>query len=589
MQSPVKTEAHIQTQGNALSPSRWALQTARLLLPLLLFLVFAGEAQAQTKGTTAEGLVYSAISGQITITGHAVSLSGSVSIPASINVSGSNLPVTGIGDNAFKYCTALTNVVIPNSVTTIGYSAFYWCSSLTGVTISNSVTWIKDSTFQGCSRLTSVTIPNSVTYIGYSAFNGCNSLTDITIPNSVTSIGGSAFYCCTSLTNVTIPNSVTSIGDSAFYYCTSLTNVTIPGSVNLINSHAFDCCANLTSVTISPGITSIADYAFDSCRSLTSISIPNGVTSIGNSAFQNCTGLVSATVPGSVTSIGDSAFYGCSNLTNLTISNGVNSIGRKAFDSTGLISVTLPSSVTSIGLFAFENCQRLTAVTISNGVTDIGAFAFYLCYNLTSINIPDSVTSIGDYAFASCWLKFAVFMGNSPSLGASIFSGAPAPSFAVYYLNRATGFDSTTWNDVSGNNFPLVNMGTLSPVITSTPLASGTAGTAYTQALTASGGIPPYTWSIVSGSLPSGLSLDSSGVISGTANDIATANFTLQVADSNGMSSTTDTSLTMNPASTGVPALPPWACVVLSALLILVAGRSLPTESYCSRERRLTP
>lgn len=49
------------------------------------------------------------------------------------------------------------------------------------------------------------------------------------------------------------------------------------------------------------------------------------------------------------------------------------------------------------------------------------------------------------------------------------------------------------------------------------PLPNGTVGIAYSYTLTASGGVPPYTYTIASGSLPTGLSLNSStGVVSGT-------------------------------------------------------------------------
>ena len=71
----------------------------------------------------------------------------------------------------------------------------------------SGLTSISTSAFRGCSSLTSVTIPDSVTSIGNSTFRDCSSLTNITIPNSIPSIGIAAFNNCSSLTNITIPNS----------------------------------------------------------------------------------------------------------------------------------------------------------------------------------------------------------------------------------------------------------------------------------------------------------------------------------------------------------------------------------------------
>jgi len=294
---------------------------------LLLLLLVASVSAIYASDTQVDGIWYdfdsSTKTASVTYRGYDYDrydgeYSGAVVIPETVTYNGTTYSVTNIGDYAFRICSSLTSVTIPNSVTSIGYGAFAYCSSLTSVTIGESVTSIGDDAFAYCTSLTSVTIPESVTSIGDQAFAYCSSLTSVTIPESVTSIGSSAFYGCSSLTSVTIPNSVTSIGSSAFSHCSKLTSVTIPNSVTSIGGWAFDGCSSLTSVTIPNSVTSIGDYAFNNCTSLTSVTIPNSVKSIGFLAFYNCSSLTSVTIGESVTSIGDYAFEECSSLTSIT-------------------------------------------------------------------------------------------------------------------------------------------------------------------------------------------------------------------------------------------------------------------------------
>ena len=115
---------------------------------------------------------YTVSAGQATITDFNTTYSGALSITNTLG----GCRVTTIGVSAFRSCTNMTSVTIPDSVTNIGSEAFYYCTALTSVTIGNSVTTIGKNAFNNCTALTSVTIPDSVTTIGEYAFCLCPAL-----------------------------------------------------------------------------------------------------------------------------------------------------------------------------------------------------------------------------------------------------------------------------------------------------------------------------------------------------------------------------------------------------------------------------
>ena len=197
---------------------------------------------------------------------------GIVNIPEFINTNGRTYSVTVIGSEAFKNCTSLTSITIPESVTTIKHGAFSGCCGLTSITLPESITTIEYKTFSGCSSLTSITLPESITTIEFETFSGCSSLTSITIPVSVTTIGSEAFSGCSSLTSITIPVSVTTIGSKAFSGCSGLTSITIPDSIVFIKNAAFYNCSGLTSITFpKTSYFVIESAAFAGCINLISI------------------------------------------------------------------------------------------------------------------------------------------------------------------------------------------------------------------------------------------------------------------------------------------------------------------------------
>ena len=257
----------------------------------------------------------------------ASTVSYDIEIPSELN----HHPVTAIGEDAFRGCSALKKVTIPQSVTSIGDSAFAGCYNLDSVTIKDAATSIGSRAFTECPLTTTLSLGKKITTIGDDAFYDCRGLTSVTIPQSVTSIGKEAFYQCIHLKTLSfgenIKTNIETIGDDAFYYCIELKSVTIPQSVTSIGNDAFGQCHDLQSLTIKDAATSIGHRAFLGCTSLETISLGENIKTIGYSAFASCTSinLTNVTIPENVTTIRPGTFDYCTHLEYITLPAGLTS------------------------------------------------------------------------------------------------------------------------------------------------------------------------------------------------------------------------------------------------------------------------
>jgi hypothetical protein len=146
----------------------------------------------------------------------------------------------------------------------------------------------------------------------------------------------------------------------------------------------------------------------------------------------------------------------------------------------------------------------------------------------TAYSIPLKASG-GTPGYAWSIMSGQLPVGLSLSASSGVISGTPTAN-GTYNFTIGVADSS---NPAGATSTPAsITVGSSQLAITSSTLSSGTVGTAYSTLLQASGGTPAYTWSIMSGSLPAGLTLAAtSGVISGTPATAGTAQFTAAVTD----------------------------------------------------------
>ena len=315
-------------------------------------------------------------------------------IGETIYVRGQEKKLKAISEYAFKGCTGLTSIYIPETVEKLIPGSFDGCTSLNTIEIRNLELTIDGDVFSNCTNIKNVVIP--MDWVDYFVDKSSATLNSVGILSG-DKIKENCFVGCNKLTQVTLHDGLTEIGAGAFKNCNELTNFVITGKSELavIGADAFSGCYKFSAIVIDE---------------LVAMVIPSSVTTIGNGAFAG-TGITSLSFAANdkIVSIGSGVFAGCSDLRTVVIPSFTNEVvlDAQTFSGCEITSVTAPakyissldnanhSKVTTLtiteGVIGTDSCScikkmsGLTTLTIGKGVTDID----------NSVFVPNSIRSAG--------------------------------------------------------------------------------------------------------------------------------------------------------------------------------------------------
>lgn len=319
--------------------------------------------------------------------GNANFYSGEITIPKCISNGGVTYTVMAIGDKAFKHCSGLTSITIPESVTAIGQGAFAGCTNLCFLIINNPtpVTLGEDA----LDNTTCTIFVPAESVDDYKAAEGWSTYADRIQPQICLTFTA-AVPCGDGTADLTFK--VTKANPWEVEVFGSPENITgdltIPATVQNENGLEF-------------AVKGIGEGAFQDRYNLTSIMFPSTLTAIGHDAFRDCANLKSIDFNGCSAYVEYQCFLGCSSLEEVYIPNTIQfrnsdlswswktfgwckSLKKVVFEAFGKEQTEYPARWSTTTMF--DDCTSLETVVLPS-LSVVEHQFFQNCKNLKTVTI----------------------------------------------------------------------------------------------------------------------------------------------------------------------------------------------------------
>ena len=439
---------------------------------------------------------------------------------------------TGVGPtyNLTIHCQTIT-VTNPSTTTTVAGSPF-------------SVTFTQSGGIGATTFSTSSTLPTGLSLSSAGVLSGTPTQTGtfpivVTATDSNGCTGSGATYNLTvTCQTITVTNPANSSGTVGSPFSETFTQSGAIGTATFSTSSVLPAGLSLSSA----GVLSGTPTQTGTFNIVVTVTDSNGCTGTGPT-YTLVIGCQTITVNNPANSSGtvDAAFS-----EQFTQSGG---IGAVTFST----SSTLPSGLTlsSSGLLSGTPTQPGTfnivvRATDSNGCFGDGAtYTLVIACNVITVNNPATNTGTAGVPFSETFTQSgghgAITWSETGALPVGITLSAAGVLSGT--TNQAGSFPivvtATDANGCSGNSSYTLIINCQSISVTNPGNNTGTAGVAFSATFTASGILGSATWSVASGTLPTGLALNpSTGVLSGTPTQSGTFIITVTATDSNGCSGT---------------------------------------------------